>query len=62
MFGHIGAMNTCIPIGGVFDRVQAQPGMAGPNCKATLRNIGLNGIDLTGDAGVAVLLETDYLG
>lgn len=57
MFGHIGAMNTYIPITGFFDMVQAQPGMAGPNYKATVRNI-----DLTGDAGVAVLVETDYLG
>ena len=57
MFGHIGPMNTYIPISGFFDMVQAQPGMAGPNYKATVRNI-----DLTGDAGVAVLVETDYLG
>jgi hypothetical protein len=57
MFGHIGPMDTYVPIGAFFDMVQAQPGMAGPKYKATIRNI-----DLTGDAGVAVLVETDYLG
>jgi len=57
MFGHIGPMDTYIPIGGFFDMVQAQPGMAGPKYKAFVRSI-----DLTGDAGVAVLVETDYLG
>ncbi len=57
MFGHIGPMDTYIPIGGFFDMVQAQPGMAGPKYQAVVRSI-----DLTGDAGVAVLVETDYLG
>jgi len=50
-------MDAYIPIGGFFDMAQAQPGMADPNYKATLWNI-----DLAGDAGVAVLGETDYLG
>jgi len=53
MFGHIGPMNTYIPIGGFFDMVQAQPGMAGPKYKAFVRSI-----DLSGDARVAVLVET----
>lgn len=57
MFGHIGPMDTYIPISGFFDMVQAQPGMAGPSYKAVVRSI-----DLAGDAGVAVLVETDFLG
>jgi len=57
MFGHVGQMDTCIPVGACFDLVQAQPGMAGSNYKATVQHV-----DLTGDAGVAVLVETDYLG
>jgi hypothetical protein len=57
MMGHIGAMDTYIPITGFFDMVTATPGMAGPNYKAIIRSI-----DITGDAGVAVLAETDYLG
>jgi len=57
MMGHIGAMDTYIPITGFFDMVERQPGMAGPNYKADIRMI-----DVVGDAGVAVLVETDYLG
>jgi len=57
MIGHVGPMDTHIRISGFFDMVQAQPGMAGPKYKAVVRSI-----DLTGDAGVAVLVETDYLG
>jgi hypothetical protein len=57
MMGHIGAMDTYFPIGEFFKMVEAQPGMAGPNYKAYVRTI-----DLAGDAGVAVLVETDYLG
>jgi hypothetical protein len=57
MMGHIGPMETYIPISGFFDMVERQPGMAGPNYKAVVRSI-----DITGDAGVAVLAETDYLG
>jgi hypothetical protein len=37
--------------------VAAKPGMAGPNYKATVRSI-----DIAGDAGVAVLVEHDFLG
>ena len=57
MMGHIGPMDTYVPIGEFFKMVEAQPGMAGPNYKAVIQSI-----DLTGDAGVAVLAETDYLG
>jgi hypothetical protein len=37
--------------------VRATPGMAGPDYRAIVQNI-----DLSGNAGVAVLAETDYLG
>ncbi len=57
MFGHIGAMDTYEPITEFTAMVEAQPGFAGPNYKATVRTI-----DVVGDAGVAVLVETDYLG
>ncbi len=57
MMGHIGAMDTYFPIGDFFSMVEGQPGMAGPNYTAAIRTI-----DVTGDAGVAVLVETDYLG
>lgn len=57
MAGHIGPMDTYMPITDFISMVEAQPGMAGPGYRATIRSI-----DLTGDAGVAVLMETDYLG
>ena len=57
MMGHIGAMDTYVPIAVFIDMVEKQPNMAGPNYKAFVRSI-----DITGDAGVAVLVETDYLG
>ena len=57
MMGHIGPMETYIPITDFFKMVERQPGLAGPNYKAYVRNI-----DLAGDAGVAVLVETDYMG
>jgi hypothetical protein len=57
MMGHIGAMETYVPIDQFFAMVEAQPGMAGPDYEARVRSI-----DLSGDAGVAVLVETDYLG
>ena len=37
MFGHIGPMDTYVPISDFFAMVQAQPGMAGPKYKATVR-------------------------
>jgi hypothetical protein len=57
MMGHIGPMETYVPIDQFFAMIGAQPGSAGPNYKATIRTI-----DLVGDAGVAVLVEHDYLG
>ena len=57
MMGHIGPMETYFPIDEFFAMVEAHPGMAGPNYKAVIRSI-----DLVADAGVAVLVETDYLG
>lgn len=57
MAGHIGSMDTYIPISDFIALVEAQPGLAGPSYQATVRSI-----DLTGDAGVAVLVERDYMG
>ena len=57
MMGRVGATETCIPITGFFTMVERRPGLAGPNYKADIRTI-----DITGDAGVAVLVETDYMG
>jgi hypothetical protein len=57
MMGHIGPMDTYMPITEFFKMVAAQPGMAGPSYRAVIRSI-----DLAGDAGVAVLVESDYLG
>jgi hypothetical protein len=57
MMGHVGAMETYVPITDFFAMVAGRPGMAGPNYKAVIRSI-----DVTGDAGVAVLAETDYIG
>lgn len=57
MMGHIGPMDTYVPITEFFAMVEAHPGMAGPNYRATVRSI-----DVVGDAGVAVLVESDYLG
>jgi hypothetical protein len=57
MMGHIGPMDTYVPIEEFFKMVEAHPGMAGPEYRATIRSI-----DLSGDAGVAVLVERDYIG
>jgi hypothetical protein len=57
MMGHIGEMGTYFPIGEFFSMIEAQPGLAGPNYQAIIRSI-----DISGDAGVAVLAETDYMG
>lgn len=57
MMGHIGAMKTYVPITDFFKMVEQRPGMAGPKYQAFVRSI-----DLAGDAGVAVLVETDYMG
>ncbi len=45
------------PIENFIKMVEEKPGMAGPTYKYYLRTI-----DITNDAGVAVLVETDYLG
>jgi hypothetical protein len=57
MFGHIGPMDTYEPISDFIALVAATPGLAGPNYAADIRTV-----DLAGDAGVAVLVETDYFG
>jgi len=57
MAGHIGPMDTYVPISDFIGMVEAQPGMAGPAYRAVVRSI-----DVTGDAGVAVLAESDYFG
>jgi len=57
MFGHIGPMDTYEPMTDFIAFVEASPGMAGPGYRADIRSI-----DVIGDAGVAVLVETDYLG
>jgi hypothetical protein len=57
MFGHIGPMDTYVPIQGFFKMVADSPGMAGPNYRARITSI-----DVVGDAAVAVLTEEDYLG
>lgn len=57
MMGHIGEMGTYFPIAEFFGMIEAQPGLAGPNYTSIIRSI-----DISGDAGVAVLAETDYMG
>ncbi len=57
MFGHIGPIDTYEPITDFTAFVEARPGLAGPNYRADIRTI-----DVAGDAGVAVLVETDYFG
>ena len=53
MFGHIGDMATYIPIGDFIGMVESSPSMAGPNYVADVRTV-----DVIGDAGVAVLVDT----
>jgi hypothetical protein len=57
MFGHIGEMAAYVPIGDFIGMVESSPSMAGPNYSADVRTV-----DVIGDAGVAVLVEHDYLG
>jgi hypothetical protein len=58
MIGHIGPMETNVPIEGFFAEVEGFPGdPAGANYRYHIRSI-----DLTGDAGVAVVVERDYMG
>ena len=56
MMGHVGPMDTYMPITDFIDSVGANPGLAGPKYTATVRTV-----DIVGDAGVAVLEETDIL-
>ena len=57
MFGQLGTTRLDMPIAQFCEMVHQTPGMAGPNYRAIIQSI-----DLSGDAGVAVLAETDYLG
>jgi hypothetical protein len=57
MFGHIGEMGAYVPIGDFIGMVEGSPSMAGPDYSADVRTV-----DVIGDAGVAVLVEHDYLG
>jgi len=49
--------DTFTPIGAFIDMVGRNPGLAGPRYSAEVRSI-----DVTGDVGFAVLVETDYFG
>jgi len=51
MYGHIGPMETNIPITDFFKMIGDMPGLAGPSYKATISSI-----DLVGDAAVASLV------
>jgi len=56
MAGYIGDLvSDNEPIEDFITLVEATPGLAGPNYQAYVRTI-----DLDGDAGVAVLVESDY--
>jgi hypothetical protein len=58
MMGRIGEPpDTYVPIDHFISMVEARSGLAGPNYNTCIRSI-----DITDDVGVAVLVETDYLG
>lgn len=58
MFGHIGAMTHAIPISQFFELVASVAGKAcGQNYQARILSI-----HVEADAGMAVLIEQDYLG
>jgi hypothetical protein len=57
MFGHIGPMETNIPIQDFFKMITEMPGLAGPAYRARITSI-----DVIGDAAVATLAEEDYMG
>lgn len=57
MFGHVGPMQTNIPIQEFFAMVASMPGLAGPAYRARVTSI-----DVVGDAAVATLAEEDYMG
>ena len=58
MFGHIDDMHTYVPIGEFFKIVANSSGhLAGPNYTSKVTSV-----QVVGDAAVAVLEETDYMG
>lgn len=57
MAGHVGDLEEYVPIEEFVSYVAEHPGLAGPEYRAVVRSI-----DLVGDAGVAVLVEHDYMG
>jgi hypothetical protein len=58
MAGHFGTeVDDNVPIADYFTWVASQPGLAGPSFRAVLRTI-----DLCGDAGMVVLVSSDYSG
>ncbi len=57
MFGHIGDMDTYVPISDFIGMVESSPSMASPNYIADVRSV-----EVVGDAGMAVLVEHDYSG
>ncbi len=57
MFGHIGSVDSYAPITDFMAMVEENPGWAGPNFRAIVRSI-----DIVGDAGVVVVVMTDYIG
>ena len=57
MYGHIGPMDTYVPIGDFFKLVADNPGLAGPDYRAWITSM-----NVVGDAAVVVLQEDDYMG
>jgi hypothetical protein len=57
MFGHIGPIETNIPITDFFKMVASNPNVAGPDYRTTISSI-----TATGDAGTATLVEHDFMG
>lgn len=57
MAGHVGDLEEYVPIEEFISYVADHPGLAGPEYRTAIRSI-----DLVGDAGVAVLVEHDYMG
>jgi hypothetical protein len=57
MFGHVGPMDTNMPIEDFFKWVADNPGLAGAGYRTQVTSI-----DLNGDAAVATLAEEDFMG